>query len=66
MQLPWWAFILLALPILPNMWSIWHVHNNEFPTFQEKALWFVTAVFIPVLGGLAYIFFGRRRIKPRG
>lgn len=60
----WWQWLVLALPILPNLWSIWHVRTRAFPSDQEKALWFAAAVFVPVLGGLAYIFVGRRRSTP--
>ena len=57
----WWHWIVLALPILPNLWSIWHVRNHYFATEQEKSLWFLLAVFIPVLGGIIYLVAGRRR-----
>lgn len=61
MQIQWWHIVVLALPILPNLWSIWHVRNHNFPSDQEKSLWFLLAVFVPVLGGLIYIVSGRRR-----
>lgn len=57
----WWHIALLALPILPNMWSIWHVRNHEFATEQEKSLWFLLGVFVPVIGGIVYLCVGRRR-----
>ena len=60
----WWHWLVLALPILPNLWSIWHVRARTFPTEQEKSLWFLLAIFIPVLGGIIYIFWGRRRACP--
>jgi hypothetical protein len=52
---------LLLLPILPNLWAIWHLYKREFPTPQERAAWLVAQVLVPVLGGLAYILFGRNR-----
>ena len=52
---------LVILPILPNLWAIWHVHKNEFSTQQERAAWLLAQIFLPVLGGLAYILFGRTR-----
>ncbi len=57
----WWHWLILALPILPNLWSIWHVRSRYFASEQEKSLWFLVAVFIPVIGGIAYIFAGRKR-----
>lgn len=57
--------ILLAIPIIPNLWSIWHAFHRDFPTPQEKMTWMGLGVFVPVLGGLAYLLIGRRRgVKP--
>ena len=63
----WWHWLLIALPILPNLWSIWHVRAHEFPSHQEKSLWFLLAVFVPVVGGIVYFAVGRRRacLSPR-
>ena len=55
---------LLALPILPNLWAIRHAMRHEFPGDREKYWWTLGAVFVPVLGGLAYLLFGLRRGKP--
>ena len=55
---------LLALPILPNLWAIRHAMRHEFPGEREKYWWTLGAVFVPVLGGLAYLLFGLRRGKP--
>ena len=55
---------LLALPILPNLWAIRHAMRHEVPGEREKYWWTLGAVFVPVLGGLAYLLFGLRRGKP--
>ncbi len=60
-SLLWWHWVVLALPILPNLWSIWHIRSRYFISEQEKSLWFILAVFIPVIGGIIYILFGRRK-----
>jgi len=52
---------LLALAILPNYIAIWQSFHREFPTPLEKALWSLLAIFVPVLGGLAYLIWGRKR-----
>jgi len=54
--------VLAAIPIIPNLWAIRHALYHNFATNQEKMLWIGAAVFIPVAGGLAYIFFGRGRV----
>ena len=53
--------LLLAIPILPNLWSIWHAFFRVFPSDAERLAWIGACVFIPVLGGIAYILVGRRR-----
>ncbi len=55
--------ILLALPILPNLWSIWHAYYRQFPSDTEKMIWMGLSIFVPVLGGLAYLLFGFRRSR---
>ena len=56
-----WAIPLLLLHILPNLWSIWHVYRSQFETPQERAIWLVGLIVLPVIGGLGYILFGLRR-----
>ena len=51
----------LIIPILPNLWAIWNAFHSEFATTEEKMTWVAVAVFLPVLGGLLYLFWGRRR-----
>ncbi len=55
---------LLTIPILPNLWCIWHASRHEFPSPAERKLWMRMGVFLPVLGGLIYLFFGFRRARP--
>ena len=57
------AASLLVLPMLPNLWSIWHIFNHDFRTPQERLAWLGAAVFLPVLGGLAYILWGRKHAR---
>ena len=57
-----WQIALLALPILPNLWCIWHAMHHDFPGEQERYLWMLAGTFLPVVGGLGYILFGLRRI----
>lgn len=53
----------LTLPVIPNLWAIWHSFHAEFATQQEKMVWIAVSVFVPVLGGLIYFFWGRKRIQ---
>ncbi|MCH5277835.1 MAG: PLDc_N domain-containing protein [Desulfovibrionaceae bacterium] len=55
---------LLLLPILPNLWSIWHAMRHEFPGEREKYLWIMAAVFLPLIGGMLYLLSGWRRSRP--
>lgn len=54
---------LSVLPILPNLWAIWHSFHASFATEQEKMVWIAVSIFVPVLGGLAYLLWGRKRVR---
>ena len=58
---PLWLFLVMALPAFINFWAIAHAFYRNFPTIQEKMVWLCLAVFVPVLGGLIYLFVGRKR-----
>ena len=55
--------LLLGIPAIPNLFGIWHAWNRVFPTQQERLIWLGVCVFVPVIGGLAYLLFGMRRAK---
>ncbi|WP_420842828.1 PLD nuclease N-terminal domain-containing protein [Desulfovibrio mangrovi] len=60
---PLLMILALALPILPNLWCIWHAYGHEFSTPAEKYGWMLAGVFVPVLGGVVYLLFGWRRTR---
>ena len=51
----------LLIPILPNLWAIWNAFHSNFASIEEKMCWIAAGVFLPVLGGLLYVFWGRKR-----
>lgn len=54
---------LLILPLF-NIWAICHAGLRVFPSGpQERILWVMLAMFIPVLGGLIYLLFGMKRSR---
>lgn len=57
------TLLLLFIPAIPNLWGIWHAYHRFFPTQQERLIWLGVCIFVPVLGGLAYLIFGMRRAK---
>ncbi|MBQ9407050.1 MAG: PLDc N-terminal domain-containing protein [Desulfovibrio sp.] len=65
MTFHWWHILVALLPMLPTFWSILHVWKHEFATPQERALWLVLVVFLPVLGGLVYLVSGRKKALRR-
>lgn len=65
MTFVWWHVLVALIPILPNFWSIWHIWNHDFLTWQKKMTWLLIAIFVPVVGGLLYIFIGRRQALPK-
>lgn len=65
MTFSWWHIIIAILPILPNFWSIWDIWNHAFQPPERRMIWLLVAVFVPVLGGLLYIFIGRKQALPQ-
>ncbi len=65
MTFAWWHAIVALLPMAPTFWSIWDIWNHDFITFQKKMAWLVFVILIPVIGGIVYIFFGRKQARPR-
>ncbi len=60
----WLVCVLLLLPMLPNIWGIWHSGTRRFNTPQEQMGWISLNTLLPCLGGLIYIFVGRKRSMP--
>ncbi len=60
-----WALVagVVGLFLLITWWAIWDAFKREFTTTVEKMVWVQLAVMIPFLGGLTYLFFGKRRGK---
>ena len=63
MTFAWWHPLAALIPMLPSFWSIWHIWDHEFETPQQRALCLVLVVFLPVLGGIIYIFTGRTKAR---
>jgi len=61
MTFAWWHVLLAIVPILPNLWSIWHIWVHAFAPPERRIYWLLLAVFVPVFGGLIYIFYGRKQ-----
>ncbi|GAB1410019.1 hypothetical protein MASR1M90_11730 [Desulfovibrionales bacterium] len=55
------ALPVLVLPIIPNLWAIWHIHRHNFATAQERMAWLVAQIILPIIGGLGYLLLGRKR-----
>lgn len=58
---PIFWYLLLALPACLNLWTIWHAFHHRFPSQEQRMLWICAGVFLPVIGGLAYLCIGRAR-----
>ena len=58
-----WA-CALSLPILPNLWCIWHASRHDFPDPGEQKRWIRAGTFAPIIGGILYLAIGMRRARP--
>ena len=55
------TLLVLLLPMVPTFWAIVDVAYRDFGSLKKKALWAGLVVFVPCLGGLVYLVFGRRQ-----
>ena len=55
--------LALSLPILPNLWCIWHASRHDFPNPNERVLWVRAGTFAPIIGGILYLTVGMRRAR---
>jgi len=65
LTLPWWQLLLLALPALLNLWGIWHAYTHSFASPLVRMGWVMACVFLPLIGGAAYLLFGYRQAGRR-
>jgi len=54
-------FPIVLLCVIISLWGIVHAFYREFPTVNEKLIWLALVVFVPFVGGLTYLFIGRKR-----
>ncbi len=55
------AIVILVVPVIPNLWAIWHIFRHNFATPAEKKGWLWLNIFLPIFGGIIYFLMGRRR-----
>jgi len=44
-----------------SLFAIWDAFHRDFGSSNAKFGWIQLAVMVPFFGGLAYLFFGRKR-----
>ena len=63
-NLPAPVMAALLIPPIINIWAICHAALRIFPSGpQERILWVMLAMFIPVLGGIIYLALGMKRSR---
>jgi len=55
------ALLIFLLPMVPTFWAIVDVAYREFGSIRKKVLWGAFVVFVPCMGGIIYLIFGRRQ-----
>lgn len=58
-----WVVILsvVALCFSFSAWTILDAWKRHFESANEKLLWIQICIFVPILGSVAYLFFGQKR-----
>jgi hypothetical protein len=49
--------------MIPTFWAIIDIAYKDFGSVQRKALWGAFVVFVPCIGGITYLIFGRKQGK---
>ncbi|MBW2036309.1 MAG: PLDc_N domain-containing protein [Deltaproteobacteria bacterium] len=57
------TLLIFLIPIVPTFWAIVDLAYRDFVSIRRKALWGIFVVFVPCLGGIVYLLFGRRQGK---
>jgi len=58
--------LILLLPMIPTFWAIIDLFKVQTRAIYTKFFWLMFVIFIPCLGGLCYLLFGRRILKKKG
>lgn len=53
--------VAMAVFLIISLWSIKHAMARQFPSVNEKVFWIQLAILVPILGGIAYAIWGRKR-----
>ena len=58
-----WALIIGVVAVFAgvSLFAIWDAFHRDFGSSNAKFGWIQLAVMVPFFGGLAYLFFGRKR-----
>ena len=47
--------------MIPTFWAISHISRGVFATQGQRYRWLALVVFLPPVGGIIYLFFGRKK-----
>ncbi len=64
-QSPLFWYLAFAPAACLSMWAIWHAFYHKFSSPQQRLLWIGAAIFLPVIGGVAYLIIGRTQAGER-
>ncbi|MFD2248538.1 PLDc N-terminal domain-containing protein [Pontibacter ruber] len=53
--------LFLGIPTILWLWALIDLLNSDFEKGIDKLIWLVVIVFIPLLGALLYLLFGRKQ-----
>lgn len=63
---PEMLFIFVIAPFLVIILALVDILRNEFDPHQNKLVWLLVTLFLPVIGGILYFIIGRKtKIDPQ-
>ncbi|GHA74729.1 PLDc N-terminal domain-containing protein [Pontibacter akesuensis] len=59
-------FLILLIPLALWLWALIDVLRSDFKSGTDKLVWVVAIIFVPLLGALLYLLFGRSQKVKHG
>ena len=61
LELELWQIAILFIPFLFTIWALLDIQKSNFENQIMKYIWLMACAFLPIIGTILYIIFGKRK-----